>query len=429
MCILFLHFIGIGDKIFFIFGRLKTEENKNLMNQYDVILVGGGIVGLATAMKIKELRPNLRMLLIEKEGGVAMHQTGHNSGVIHSGIYYKPKSLKALNCKKGYDLLLDFCQKNEIPYELCGKVIVATDNTEIPALENIYQRGQENGLDGLRVIGGDELREIEPHCTGVKAIVVPQTGIIDYKAVCEKYLQLFEEKEGEAHFSEEVNALKNENDGTVVITNKGSYKGKIVVNCAGLYSDKVAEMAMGKLGIKILPFRGEYYHIKPEKHNLVKNLIYPVPNPNFPFLGVHFTRMINGGIEAGPNAVLAYAREGYDNKTINFGEFFETLGFSGFQKVAMKYWKMGAYELYRSYSKTAFTKALQKLIPEIQKQDLERGNAGVRAQACDKKGNMIDDFLIFEDAHTVNVCNAPSPAATSSLSIGETVAEKVLSKL
>ncbi len=398
------------------------------MSQYDVVLIGAGIVGLATALRLKEKSPELKILLLEKEAEVAAHQTGHNSGVIHSGIYYKPDSLKALNCKQGYADLIKFCDTHSIPYELCGKVIVATDASEIPSLENIYKRGVENGLEGLKVIEGEELKDYEPHCRGVKAIVVPQTGIVDYKVVCEKYLQLFKEQGGEAHFQEEVNALKDETDGTVVITNKGSYKGKIFVNCAGLYSDKVAEMAMGKLGIKILPFRGEYYHIKSEKHHLVKNLIYPVPNPKFPFLGVHFTRMINGGVEAGPNAVLAYAREGYDNKTVNFKELFETLGFSGFQKVAMKYWRMGAYELYRSYSKTAFTKALQKLVPEIQKQDLERGNAGVRAQACDKNGNLIDDFLIFEDAHTVNVCNAPSPAATSSLSIGQTVAEKVLER-
>ncbi len=399
------------------------------MSQYDVILVGAGIVGLATALRLKEQRPELRMLLLEKEIEVAAHQTGHNSGVIHSGIYYKPGSLKALNCKQGYAELIKFCDTHSIPYELCGKVIVATDASEIPSLGDIYKRGVENGLEGLKVIEGEELKDYELHCRGVKAIVVPQTGIVDYKVVCEKYLELFKEKGGETHFQEQVNSLKDEADSSVVITNKGSYKGKVVVNCAGLYSDKVAEMAMGKLGIKILPFRGEYYHIKPEKHHLVKNLIYPVPNPKFPFLGVHFTRMIDGGVEAGPNAVLAYAREGYDNKTINLKELFETLGFSGFQKVAMKYWRMGAYELYRSYSKTAFTKALQKLVPEIQKQDLERGNAGVRAQACDKNGNLIDDFLIFEDAHTVNVCNAPSPAATSSLSIGKTVAEKVLAKL
>lgn len=399
------------------------------MEQYDIIIVGAGIVGLATALRLKEKQEDLAILIVEKEAEVAKHQTGHNSGVIHSGIYYKPGSLKAQNCKQGYAELLSFCDAHAIPYELCGKVIVASDAQEIPSLERIYSRGLENGLEGLRVIAEEELKEYEPHCRGVKAIVVPQTGIVDYKVVCEKYLELFKEKGGDALFGEQVNGLKDETDGTVVITNKGSYKGSVVINCAGLYSDKIAEMAMGKLGIKILPFRGEYYHIKETKHHLVKNLIYPVPNPNFPFLGVHFTRMIGGGVEAGPNAVLAYAREGYNNRTVDFKELFETLGFSGFQKVAMKYWKMGLYELYRSYSKQAFTKALQKLVPEVQQNDLERGNAGVRAQACDKNGNLIDDFLIFEDKHTVNVCNAPSPAATSSLSIGMTIAEKVLKKI
>lgn len=398
------------------------------MSSYDIVVVGAGVVGLATALRLKEKREDLKILVIEKEKDVAVHQTGHNSGVIHSGIYYKPGSLKALNCKKGYDALISFCDTNEIPYELCGKVIVASDASEIPSLENIYKRGVENGLEDLRVISGEELQEFEPHCRGVKAIVVPQTGIIDYKVVCEKYLELFQEKGGNVLFSEQVNGLKEENNGTVVITNKGSYNANLVVNCAGLYSDKIAEMAMGSLGVKILPFRGEYYHIKREKHHLVKNLIYPVPNPRFPFLGVHFTRIIGGGVEAGPNAVLAYAREGYDNRTVDFKELFEIIGFSGFQKVAMKYWKMGAYELYRSYSKKAFTKALQKLVPEIQKQDLERGNAGVRAQACDRNGSLIDDFLIFEDKYTVNVCNAPSPAATSSLSIGATIADRVLDR-
>lgn len=399
------------------------------MNKLDVVIVGGGIVGLATALQLKEERPDAKVLLLEKEGTVAAHQTGHNSGVIHSGIYYKPGSLKAENCKKGYDLLLQFCDKHDIPYDLCGKLIVATDASELSVLENIYQRGQENGLKGLRKIEKNEVKDYEPHCEGVGAIVVPQTGIVNYKTVCEKYLEVFKNKGGEAYFSEKVTDLIEQNDGCVVVTEKGSFHTKIVVNCAGLYSDKIATMTLKKLGIKILPFRGEYYHIKQEKHHLVKNLIYPVPNPRFPFLGVHFTRMIDGGVEAGPNAVLAYAREGYDNKTVNWGELFETLGFSGFQKVAWKYWRMGAYELYRSYSKKAFTKALQKLLPEIQQSDLEKGNAGVRAQACDKNGNLIDDFLIFEDKHVVNVCNAPSPAATSSLSIGKTIAEKVVKKI
>lgn len=399
------------------------------MHEFDIIIIGGGIVGLATALRLMEQRPDKKILLLEKEGTVASHQTGHNSGVIHSGIYYKPGSLKALNCKRGYNQLIEFCDTHNIAYDLCGKIIVATNKEELPALDNIYNRGQENGLEDLKIIGKQEIKEYEPYCEGVAAIVVPQTGIVDYKVVCEKYLQVFQDKGGVAHFSEKVTDIVEERGGCVVSTEKSDYKANIVVNCAGLYSDKIAAMTLKKLGIKILPFRGEYYHIKKEKQDLVKNLIYPVPNPRFPFLGVHFTRMIGGGVEAGPNAVLAYAREGYDNKTVKWSELFETIGFSGFQKVAWKYWKMGAYELYRSYSKTAFTKALQKLLPEIQKADLEKGNAGVRAQACDKKGNLIDDFLIFEDKHIVNVCNAPSPAATSSLSIAETIVEKIVAKL
>lgn len=399
------------------------------MNQFDVIIIGGGIVGLATALRLKEQKPEATVLLLEKENAVAIHQTGHNSGVIHSGIYYKPGSLKALNCRKGYDELIAFCDTYAIPYDLCGKIIVATDASELPALENIYNRGLENGLGELRKIGETEIVEFEPHCKGVGAIVVPQTGIVDYKSVCEKYLEIFESKGGTANFLEKVTNVVDEKNGCIVVTEKAEYRAKVVVNCAGLYSDKIAEMTLKKTGIKILPFRGEYYHIKPEKQHLVKNLIYPVPNPRFPFLGVHFTRMIGGGVEAGPNAVLAYAREGYDNKTVNWKELFETLGFSGFQKVAWKYWRMGAYELYRSYSKKAFTRALQKLLPEIQQTDLVKGNAGVRAQACDKNGNLIDDFLLFEDKHFVNVCNAPSPAATSSLSVGATIVEKIMEKL
>lgn len=399
------------------------------MEKFDIIIIGAGIVGAATAYKLKEKQPEVNILLLDKEANVSQHQTGHNSGVIHSGIYYKPGSLKAKNCKKGYDQMIAFCDEYHIAYDLCGKIIVATDGSELQSLENIYNRGVENGLQGLKKIGRDEIKDYEPHCTGIAAISVPQTGIIDYKIVTEKMVEIFQQKGGKLQLSEEVIGIRNVAQGHIVETKKGTYEAKVIVNCAGLYSDKIAEMTMGKLGIKILPFRGEYYDLIPEKYELVKNLIYPVPNPKFPFLGVHFTRMIEGGVEAGPNAVLAYAREGYDNKTVNLKELGEILGYSGFLKVGMKYWQMGIYEMYRSYSKTAFTKALQKLIPEIQKADLVKGNAGIRAQACDKNGNLIDDFLIFEGKHVVNVCNAPSPAATSSLSIGETIAEKVLTKI
>jgi len=396
---------------------------------YDVIITGGGIVGLATAYRLKEANPNLKLLLLEKEAALAMHQTGNNSGVIHSGIYYKPGSLKAKNCIEGYNQLLDFCNKEEIPYELCGKVIVATSDAEIPAMENIYKRGVENGLANIKKIGPEELKEHEPHVNGVAAIRVPQTGIIDYKLVAQTYGKRVQDKKGEIHLSEKVIGIQEKTNHSEVVTNKSSYQTKLVVNCAGLYSDKVAGLTITKPDVRIVPFRGEYYELTPEKHYLVKHLIYPVPDPNFPFLGVHFTRMINGGIEAGPNAVFAFKREGYHRTDIDFGDIWNALSWPGFRKVAGKYWKTGLGEIYRSFSKAAFTKALQKLIPEIQENDLVPGGAGVRAQACDRTGGLLDDFKILEDKQVINVLNAPSPAATSSLSIGKTVAELAVERL
>ena len=394
----------------------------------DFIIIGAGIVGLSTAYHLKNLNPNLNIVILEKENDLAMHQTGHNSGVIHSGIYYKPGSLKAINCKKGYDQLIQFCDENGIQYDLCGKIIVATEKEEIATLKSILERGKANGLEGLKKVNTQEIREIEPHCAGIEGIWVPQTGIVDYVAVSKKYAELFVNLGGEIQFDQRVQSIINKGNETIVQTQTKEFYTQKVINCAGLYSDKVAKMTDPTVDVQILPFRGEYYSIKKEKEYLVNNLIYPVPNPNFPFLGVHFTRMINGGVEAGPNAVLAFAREGYTNKTINWKELKETLGHSGFQKVALKYWKDGMYEMYRSYSKTAFTKALQRLIPEIQKEDLEHQTAGVRAQACDSKGNLSDDFLIFEVNNIINVCNAPSPAATSSLAIGESIANLALKK-
>ena len=394
----------------------------------DIIVIGGGIVGLATALKIKQLRPQLKLTLIEKEAALATHQTGHNSGVIHSGIYYKPGSLKALNCINGYKQLVAFCEKFEIPYELCGKIIVATSREELPQLEKIQSRGEANGLQGLKRIGAEAMREIEPHVNGIEAIFVPQAGIIDYKQVAAQYAELIQELGGEITLGEKVTAIRTESGRSTVITSKKSYVTKLVINCAGLYSDKVARMTQAALNVKIVPFRGEYYELRKERQHLVKNLIYPVPDPNFPFLGVHFTRMIHGGVEAGPNAVLAFSREGYTKSHLDLGEFLETLAWPGFQKVAFKYWKTGMGEMYRSFSKAAFAKALQKLIPEIRADDLVSGGAGVRAQACDKAGGLLDDFLILEDEGAINVCNAPSPAATSSLSIGETVANLALQR-
>lgn len=396
---------------------------------YDIAIVGAGIVGLATALKTKEKNPSLKVLVIEKESHEAAHQTGNNSGVIHSGIYYKPGSLKARNCIEGYHMLLQFCDKHNIPYDLCGKIIVATSESELTALDNIYNRGVENGLQGLKYITAEEIKAIEPHTYGVKGIVVPQTGIVDYKVVAAKYAEVFKGLGGEIRFNTKVTGVKTKGNTVSISTDKGEVETRLLINCAGLYCDKIAEYTLPDLPVRIIPFRGEYYSIKKEKRHLVKNLIYPVPDPNFPFLGVHFTRRIDGEIEAGPNAVLAFRREGYKKSQINLRELFESLTWSGFIKVAKKYWKTGFGEMYRSFSKSAFTTALQKLLPEIQKSDLEPGGAGVRAQACDKDGGLIDDFYIRELPGQIHVLNAPSPAATSSLAIGNTVADLAMAQL
>lgn len=396
--------------------------------QYDIIIIGGGIVGLATALQLKEQNSSLKVLLLEKENELAKHQTGNNSGVIHSGIYYKPGSLKASNCIRGYNLLIDFCSKNDVPFDLCGKIIVATDQSELPLLQNLFTRGQQNGLLNLKMLQAGELKEYEPHVAGIAGIAVPQTGIVDYKLVAEKYGQKIKELGGEIQLGEKVIDIQLTSDKAVVATQKQSYTCKLIINCAGLYSDKVARFTSENVDVKIIPFRGEYYKLKKEKEYLVKNLIYPVPDPNFPFLGVHFTRMMKGGVEAGPNAVLAFQREGYKKSDINLSELAESLAWPGFQKVAAKYWRTGMGEMYRSFSKAAFTKALQKLLPEIQENDLTEGGAGVRAQACDRKGGLVDDFLILEEENAINVCNAPSPAATSSLAIGETVSKLALKR-
>ncbi len=394
----------------------------------NIIIIGGGIVGLATALQLKQQNATLKITLIEKENELAKHQTGNNSGVIHSGIYYKPGSLKATNCIHGYNLLIDFCRKNEVPFDLCGKIIVATEEKELPLLQNLFARGQQNGLSNLKMLNAGELKEFEPHVAGIAGISVPQTGIVDYKVVANKYSDLIKNFGGEIVLGEKVIDIQLLPDHVTVSTQQKTYPAKLVINCAGLYSDKVARLTSKKVDVKIIPFRGEYYKLKKEKEYLVKNLIYPVPDPNFPFLGVHFTRMMKGGVEAGPNAVLAFQREGYKKTDINFAELGESLAWPGFQKVALKYWKTGMGEMYRSFSKAAFTKALQKLLPEIQGNDLEEGGAGVRAQACDRRGGLVDDFLILEERQVINVCNAPSPAATSSLSIGETVSKLALKR-
>lgn len=394
----------------------------------DVVIVGGGIVGLATALHLIIKNPGSKIMVLEKENEVGLHQTGNNSGVIHSGLYYKPGSLKARNCIRGYELLINFCNANNIPYELCGKIVVATEERELPLLKNLFDRGAQNGLKNLRMLNAGQLKEYEPHVAGIAGFFVPQTGIVDYKKVAEKYAGLVKQKGGEIQLGEKVIDIKLTGNEVTVITEKSSYTSALLVNCAGLYSDKIARLTSADVNVKIIPFRGEYYKLRKEKEYLVKNLIYPVPDPNFPFLGVHFTRMMKGGVEAGPNAVLAFSREGYRKSKINLSELTETLAWPGFQKVARKYWRTGFAEMYRSFSKSAFTKALQKLIPEVQESDLIQGGAGVRAQACDRTGGLVDDFLIFENKQVINVCNAPSPAATASLSIGEAVADLVLKK-
>lgn len=394
----------------------------------DVIVIGGGIVGLASALQLKTQNPFLSITVLEKELELAKHQTANNSGVIHSGLYYKPGSLKATNCIHGYHLLIRFCEENEIPFERCGKIVVATEAAEVPLLHNLFLRGEQNGLTGLKKLKKEELKEYEPHVTGLEGIFVPQTGIVDYKKVAEKYGELLIQKGAQIKLGEQVIDIQKSPDGMVVSTQKQSYTAKLIINCAGLYSDKVASLTVNPLNVKIIPFRGEYYKLKPEKEHLVRNLIYPVPDPNFPFLGVHFTRMAKGGVEAGPNAVLAFSREGYKKTDINLRELTESLAWPGFRKVASKYWRTGFGEMYRSFSKAAFTKALQKLIPEIQQADLIDGGAGVRAQACDRNGGLVDDFMILEDNQVINVCNAPSPAATSSLAIGETISKLALKR-
>ncbi|MFN5885954.1 MAG: L-2-hydroxyglutarate oxidase [Bacteroidota bacterium] len=397
--------------------------------QNDVVIIGGGIVGLASAWNILKENPGLKVAILEKEAELAAHQTGHNSGVIHSGIYYKPGSLKAQNCIGGYHMLLDFCREHGIRFDLCGKLIVATDDWELPLLDNLYKRGLENRLDKISMVEQERLKEFEPHMRGIRAIHVPYTGIIDYTDVSLKLAELIEQMGGRIYTSQQAKDIRVKTDGVEVVTDYGVHSAKLMVNCAGLYCDKIAEMAGEKPDTRIIPFRGEYFMLKPEKRGLVRNLIYPVPDPNFPFLGVHFTRMIDGGIEAGPNAVFAFKREGYEKADVDLVELFESLTWPGFQKVATRFWKTGMGEFYRSFSKTAFTKALQKFIPEVQEDDLVPAEAGVRAQACDRTGGLLDDFKIIENNRAIHILNAPSPAATSSLSIGQTIANLTLKHL
>ncbi len=395
---------------------------------YDIVIVGGGIVGLATALKVSEKHPDLKVVILEKESALAAHQTGNNSGVIHAGVYYKPGSLKAHNCRKGYQMLIDFCDKEGLAYELCGKLIVATSDAEVPRLQNLYERSKQNGLQQVYLIPGEEIAAFEPHAVGKLAMVVPYTGIVNYTDVSNKYAEVFQRRGGRIALNTKVLGVRDEGGHCIVETSNGDYRTKLLVNTAGLYSDKVATFGEGKINTRIIPFRGEYVKLKEEKRHLVKNLIYPVPDPEFPFLGVHFTRMIDGEIEAGPNAVWAFKKEGYHRSSFNLVECFESLAWPGFRKVMRKHWKMGLGEYWRSYNKAALARALQRLVPAIQKEDLSPGGAGVRAQACDRTGGLVDDFLILEAKNMFNVLNAPSPAATASLAIGDTLSDKILQR-
>ncbi len=394
------------------------------MDTADIIIIGGGIVGLATAYQTLLANPGLKLALLEKEWALANHQTGHNSGVIHSGIYYKPGSLKAENCRRGRTMLLDFCREQGVAFDLCSKVIVAVDEAELPALERIYQRGQANGV-ACEVIDAGALQELEPNAAGIRAIQVHDAGIISYRAVCIALGREIERMGGKIMLGGGVRASQRIGSVRVVSTDAGRLASPLVVNCAGLQSDRIARLLGTDPGLKVVAFRGEYYELVPSARSLCRNLIYPVPDARFPFLGVHFTRMIDGAVECGPNAVLALGREAYDKTALDAADLMDTLGYPAFWKLSVKHWKMGAGEIHRSISKAAFVKALQRLMPAIRSEHLVPAPAGIRAQALLPGGALLDDFAIAEDDGVISVCNAPSPAATSSLSIGQTVAERI----
>ena len=391
--------------------------------EYDVVIIGGGIIGLSTAMQLlRDKFPGWKIAVVEKDEELATHQTGHNSGVIHSGIYYRPDSHKAQFCVAGKQRLLQFCDENEIEYEKCGKVIVASDESELGRLDDLYERGVANGVQGLEKIGPERLKEIEPHVSGVAALWAPTTGIIDYRKVAMAYAMHFQQAGGDIFTGSPVNGIAKSHGELLLETDRGAIRTKHVINCAGLYADRVATMMGEQIDVRIIPFRGEYYTLRDESHHLVSGLVYPVPDPRFPFLGVHYTRNIKGYVEAGPNAVLAFSREGYRKSNVDLSESWATMSYGGFWKMTRKHWKTGISEMNRSYRKSVFVNDLQKLIPEISADDLAPGGSGVRAQAVDTRGFILDDFRIIRGREAVHVLNAPSPGATSSLAIGEHIA-------
>jgi L-2-hydroxyglutarate oxidase LhgO len=389
--------------------------------QFDLVVIGGGVVGLSTALNSLRAFPKLRLLLVEKEDGVSRHQSGHNSGVIHSGIYYKPGSLKAKLCFAGRDALVAFCAEHNIPHQICGKLIVAVTEEEKPRLQMLMERGQANGLSGLRMLDASEARSIEPNVGGVAWLAVPGTGITDYITVCEKYAELIRAQGGTVSVSTAVGKIVRRSGETVVETSRGSFATRHVINCAGLHSDRVTRMAGKKPEVRIVPFRGEYYDLAPGREHLVKNLIYPVPDLRFPFLGVHFTRRVRGGVDAGPNAVLAFKREGYTHADFSLRDTAGTFMYPGFWRMAAKYWQSGADEFYRSVNKRAFVRALQRLMPSLQASDLVPDGSGVRAQALRPDGSLVDDFQFVASDNMLHVWNVPSPAATASLAIGREI--------
>ena len=397
-------------------------------NLYDIAIIGGGIVGTATALNLQK-KGNYRIVILEAEDHLAAHQTGNNSGVIHSGLYYKPGSLKAKNCTLGREMMYRFCQENNIRHDKCGKLVVATNQNEIISLNELEKRGKENGLKEIKRLSKEELKEYEPHVSGVEGLFVGETGIVDYKDVVDAYSKIIKEKGGEIKTNSRFTRLGKDGHHLILETESGEIRTKFLVNCGGLQSDRITKLCGVEPGLQIVPFRGEYYKLNKNKEDLVNNLIYPVPDPQFPFLGVHFTRMIKGGVEAGPNAVLAFKREGYRHSDISIPDLLGMFTYTGFWKMAAKHYKMGFHEFHRSFSKEAFVKALQKLIPEIQYGDIHREGAGVRAQALEPDGKLVDDFRIIEAENMIHVLNAPSPAATASLSIGKTISELIIKNL